>query len=160
VKLSLIAAIARNGVIGKQGALPWKLPDELRYFKAQTLGKPVIMGRRTWESLRGPLPGRTNVVVTTQADYTAIDASIVHTLQAAIDLVSSAEECMVIGGAELYRAALPIADRLYLTHVEADVEGDTRWEIDLSKWRVVREERHEADARHAYPFRMVVYERL
>ncbi len=161
MRLALIAAVARSGVIGRDGDLPWRLPADLKQFKARTLGRPVIMGRKTWESLRGPLPGRLNLVVTRQAGYVAEGAEVAASLEEAVARAErESDEAFVIGGADLYAAALPSADRLVITHVEADVEGDTRFpEVDWSRWRLLSEEAHPADARHAYPFRVAVYER-
>lgn len=160
MRIALIAAVARNGVIGRGGALPWRLPDELGWFKERTLGKPVIMGRRTWESLRGALPGRLNVVVTRNGNYVARGALVAASLDDALARCAGAEEAVVIGGRDLYEAALPRADRLYLTHVEAEVDGDTRFpEVDLEQWIAVESRAHAADELHAFAFRMVVYER-
>ncbi|MCC6873597.1 MAG: type 3 dihydrofolate reductase, partial [Sandaracinaceae bacterium] len=153
MRIALIAAVARNGVIGRGGALPWRLPDELAWFKERTLGKPVIMGRRTWESLRGALPGRLNVVVTRNETYVAQGALVVASLDDALARCGGAEEAVVIGGRDLYEAALPRADRLYLTHVEAEVDGDTHFpEVDLSEWIALESRAHAADERHAFAF--------
>jgi dihydrofolate reductase len=147
LKLSLIAAVADNGTIGRNGQLPWYLPEDLKYFKRVTLGKPVIMGRKTWESIGRPLPGRTNIVISRQPDYCAEGARVVASLPEALKLAESiaeidgAEEAMVIGGEEIYRLALPLADRLYITEVHAEVDGDAcfpPWE--RSEWREVRRE--------------------
>ena len=162
MRVSLIAAIAQNGVIGVDGDLPWRLPDDLAQFKRHTLGKPVIMGRKTWESLRRPLPKRLNLVITRQPDYAAEGASVLGSLDAALGLAreSGAEEAFVIGGAAIYAAALAFADRLVITHVDASVDGDTRFpDLDWSEWRPIEEEAHAVDERHPYPFRVVVYER-
>lgn len=161
MRLALIAAVAENGVIGRGGDLPWRLPDDLKQFKARTLGRPVIMGRKTWESLRGPLPGRLNVVVTRQPGYAAEGAVVAASFEDAIARAErESDEAFVIGGADLYAAALPRADQLVITHVEADVEGDTRFpEVDWSSWRLVSEEAHPQDERHAHAFRVAVYER-
>jgi len=117
MKLSLIVAMADNHVIGHNNRLPWHLPADLKHFRAITLGKPVLMGRKTWESIGRPLPGRTNIVITRNADYLAADCVVVHSLDEALRAAGSAAEVMVIGGAELYRQALPQADTLYLTLV-------------------------------------------
>ncbi|MCE9521841.1 MAG: dihydrofolate reductase [Alphaproteobacteria bacterium] len=126
--IALVVAVARNGVIGKDGTLPWRIPEDMKWFKARTLGKPCIMGRKTWESLpKRPLPERTNIVVTRNPGYRADGAAVAATIDLALDIAwgEAPEEIMVIGGAELYRAALPWARRIYLTRVEADSEGDT-----------------------------------
>ena len=127
VGLSVIVAAARNGVIGRNNALPWHLPEDLRYFKRVTMGKPIVMGRKTWESIGRPLPGRTNIVITRRPDYAAEGARVVGSLEEALSLaedialIDGSNELLVIGGAEIYKAALPLASRLYLTEVQADV---------------------------------------
>lgn len=134
--LYLIAAVAANGVIGSDGGLPWRLPEDLRHFKRMTQGHAVIMGRRTWESIGKPLPGRRNVVVTRQAGYAAAGAGVAPSLKAALALCKEQEIVFVIGGAGLYRAALPLADGLLLTEIHRDFEGDTRFpEFDRRQWR-------------------------
>ena len=123
----LIAAVARNNAIGKDGALPWHLPEDMKYFRETTRGKPVIMGRKTWESLPErfrPLPGRTNIVLSRNGNYAANGATVVASLEEALHAAADAEEVFVIGGAELYRQALPIAQRLYLTELATDFAGD------------------------------------
>lgn len=144
--VSLVVAMADNGVIGVNGTLPWRVPDDLRRFKALTMGKPCIMGRRTWDSLpRKPLPGRHNIVVTRDPQFRADGASLVHSLQEALAIAAGAEEICIIGGAEIYRAALPLADRIHLTEIHANVEGDTRLALfDRAIWRESRREDHGA----------------
>lgn len=133
MKLAIIVAVAKNGVIGRNNQLPWHLPQDLKYFKAVTLGKPVIMGRKTYESIGKPLPGRTNIVISRNKDWGAADGVIVTNSfdQALLEAqkvsgedVQSTGEVMVIGGAEIYRSALPLADRIYLTRVDIEPEGD------------------------------------
>ena len=127
IRLSMMVAKASNDVIGRDNKLPWYLPNDLKYFKQVTFGKPVIMGRKTWESLKGPLPGRTNIVITRQADYVAEGAKVVTTLEEAVAMaenvafIDGQEEAVIMGGAEIYKLALPAADRLYLTEVHAEV---------------------------------------
>lgn len=138
-RVSLIVAMARNGVIGRDGGLPWHLPEDLRHFKELTLGKPIIMGRLTHESIGRPLPGRTNIVISRNPAHDAPGCVVVTSLADAIKhaatLVGVDGEVMVIGGAQIYREALPRADRLYLTRVEVDAEGDTVFpELDASDW--------------------------
>jgi len=146
--------MARNGVIGRDNTLPWRLPDEMAHFRRVTMGKPVVMGRRTWESLRKPLAGRANVVVTRQSGYEAPGAAVVHSLDEALKAAGDATEICVIGGATLYAEALPIASVIHLTEVDADVEGDTHFPpLDRSAWTETEIARHPADDRHAYPFR-------
>ncbi len=158
--LSLIVAAARNDVIGVDGELPWHLPDDFAWFKRTTMGKPIVMGRKTWESIGKPLPGRQNIVITRQTGFGAVGADVVATPQAAIDVAGSAEEVMVIGGAQVYAAFLPEASRIYLTRVDAAPQGDALFPpIDEDEWRLVSSESHAADERHAYPFEFRVYER-
>ena len=152
--------MARNRVIGANGAIPWHLPDELKHFKRLTMGHHIIMGRKTWESIGRPLPGRTSVVVTRQRDYRAPGTVVAHSLDEAIRACGSDSEIFLIGGAELIQEALPLSDRLYLTTVEADIPGDTRMpRFDAGDWREIETTSHPADARHPYPFRCVTYER-
>ena len=124
LRVSLIVAVARNGVIGQSNQLPWRLPEDLKRFRAITMGHHIIMGRRTWESIGRPLPGRTSVVVTRRGDYAARGALVVHSLAEALAACAGDEEVFVIGGAEIYREALPLADRIYLTRIHADYAGD------------------------------------
>jgi len=146
-KLTLVAAVAKNGVIGRDGALPWRLKSDMKHFKAATMGKPVLMGRKTWDSLpRKPLPGRQNVILTRDADFKA-DGAWVYTDLAAMIAAARAmaeaagvDEVCVIGGAQLYNAALPQADRIVLTEVNLTPEGDARLDLDLSRWREVSRE--------------------
>ncbi|GAB4215795.1 MAG: dihydrofolate reductase [Rhodoferax sp.] len=138
--LNLIYARARNGVIGRNGQLPWHLPEDLAHFKRTTLGAPVIMGRKTWESLPGrfrPLPGRLNVVVTHQADYPAPGATLVYSLDAALAACPPGATAWVIGGATLYAQALPLADQVVVTEIDADFEGDARAPVLGPEWCVV-----------------------
>lgn len=158
--IAIVAAVARNRVIGRGNALPWRLPDDLKHFKRLTLGHPIVMGRRTWESLPGILPERRHVVVTRDPTYRAPGAEVVHSLDEAV-AAAGADEVLVVGGAELYAQALPFAQRLYLTLVEADVEGDALFPVlDPTQWREVGREPHPADDRHAYPFSFVTLERV
>ncbi len=135
--VTLILAMADNGVIGKKGDIPWRLPEDMRRFKALTLGKPCIMGRRTWESLpKKPLPGRTNIIVTRDRNYRAEGATAVATVDEALGRAKAdnSEEIMIIGGADIYRAALPRATRIQLTEIHAAIEGDTTFDFDRSGW--------------------------
>jgi dihydrofolate reductase len=158
--LTLIAAVASNGVIGIANRLPWSLPADLKHFKALTTGHTVIMGRRTWESLPPrfrPLPGRHNIVVTRDAGYQATGATVATSLPAAVAL-SQGDETFVIGGAELYTAAMPLADRLQLTEIDSTFEGDTHFPtIDLQHWRETARETHHDEAGFGYAF--VTYQR-
>jgi len=161
MRRSLVVAVARNGVIGRDNQLPWKLPDDMAYFKKVTMGHPVVMGRRTWESIGKPLPGRDNIVVTHNVGYSAPGCRVVHSLAEAWHAAADAAEVSVIGGTTLFEETLPIADRIHLTEVEADVPGDTFFPpFDRARWRETEVLRHAADARHAYPFRIVVLDRI
>jgi dihydrofolate reductase len=153
--------MSRNRVIGAKGAIPWHLPNELKRFRKITMGHHLVMGRRTWESIGRPLPGRTSVIVTRQRGYRAPGAVVAHSLDEAIARCGADDEIFVIGGAELYAQALPRASRLYLTLVEADVEGDT-WMPELvgGDWRETTSEAFPADERHAYSYRCSVHERI
>jgi len=161
MRRSLVVAVARNGVIGREGKLPWRLPDELAWFKRVTMGHPVIMGRRTHESIGKPLPGRLNIVVTRDPTFQAPGCTVVESIDSAWRAAGDAPEACVIGGTSLFEAALPEADTIHLTEVEADVEGDTYFpSFDRSAWREVEIARHSTDERHAYPFRIVRLERV
>lgn len=158
MRLSLIVAMADNHVIGHNNRLPWHLPADLKHFRAITLGKPVLMGRKTWESIGRPLPGRQNLVVTRSGEYRADGAECASSLSAALQLAEGVE-VMVIGGGELYRLALPLATRMVLTLVDCLPEADTWFPAwDESEWRVIRVERFSADQRNplAYEIRELV----
>jgi dihydrofolate reductase len=143
LRIYLIAAVASNGVIGAGGGLPWHLPEDLKRFKCLTVGHPVIMGRRTWETLGRALPARENIVVTRRADYDAPGAAVAGSLAAALALCAGLPVAFVIGGEELYRAALPVADVLLLTEIERDYEGDARFPtFDRDAWRETQRTRH------------------
>ena len=146
VKLALIAAMARNRVIGRDNAMPWHLPEDLRYFKATTLGKPIVMGRKTFDSLGRPLPGRTNIVVSRQPDFTLEGAQVFASIDAALSAArqqaqaDGVDEVMLIGGDNLYRQTLERADRIYLTRIESEPEGDAWFPaFDEQAWAVVSE---------------------
>jgi len=151
VTIALIAARSANGVIGRGGGLPWRLPDDLRRFKALTMGHTLVMGRRTWDSIGRPLPGRRTIVLSRNHSLTLAGVTVVHDLAAAY--AAATGDVFVVGGAAVYAGALRGATRLYLTEVHADVEGDARFPpVDLSTWRLEREEHHPADATHAHAF--------
>jgi dihydrofolate reductase len=157
-RIYIVAAIARNGVIGARGKLPWHLPEDLQHFKKLTLGHPVIMGRRTWESLGKPLPGRENIVITRTPGFEAAGASVAASLAAAVALCAGEPVAFVIGGAEIYAAALPIADGLVLTEIQQDFEGDTRFpQWDRNAWRPSQKETHTSTGGVRFAF--VLYER-
>lgn len=159
-RVSLIVAMAQNGVIGRGNGLPWKLPEDLRRFKASTMGKPLLMGRKTYESIGRPLPGRLNIVLTRAADWSAPGVSVVHTVEEALSAAGDAGELMVIGGAEIYRLVMPFARRIYLTHVHAEVPGDTYFPaFDPTQWVDVECDAHPADERNAFALTFVTLER-
>lgn len=160
-RLSIIVAMAKNRIIGANGAIPWKLPNELQLFKRVTMGHHIIMGRKTWESIGRLLPGRTTVIVTRQKNYAVPGAIIAGSLTNALAACRDDAEVFVIGGGELYREALPLADRLYLTLVDAEPVGDTHLPaINMAEWKEISAEKHAPDARHAHAYCFSVYERL
>ena len=158
MKISLILAMGRNRAIGRDNQLPWHLPADLAHFKATTLGKPILMGRKTWESIGKALPGRLNIVLTRQAGYLAEGATVVSSIDDAISVCGSADELMVIGGAGVYQAVLPSAQKIYLTLVDQDFEGDTFFpELDEQEWHEEAREDYQADDKnpHDYSFRVL-----
>ena len=159
-RLSLIVAMAKNRAIGANGKIPWHLPGELKLFKSLTMGHHIIMGRKTWESIGRLLPGRTTVVVTRQPDYRVPGAIVVHALGDAIEACRGDDEIFVIGGAELFREAIPRADRIYLTTVDAEIPGDTFMPpFEGPQWRAQPGEAHPADDRNPYAYTLAVHER-
>jgi dihydrofolate reductase len=159
MRVSIIAAMSSNRVIGRDNALPWRLKADLRRFKKLTMGHTLVMGRRTFESIGRALPGRSTVVVTRREDFTAPDVRVTHTLEEALGLAVS-EELFVAGGADIYRQTLGRADRLYLTLIDLQCEGDAFFpELDTSGWRLVSEEIHDADEGQP-AYRFVVYDRM
>ena len=165
MKLSLIVAVSRNGVIGVDNKLPWHLPEDLKYFKSVTMGKPLVMGRKTYDSIGRPLPGRTNIVVTRDPKWQAVGVEVAESLEAALELgrnacvKAGADEIMVIGGEQIYRMTLPAAGRLYLTQVDADVEGDAFFpDVDFSEWKQVAEQLPQVTDTH--PYRFLQFDRL
>jgi dihydrofolate reductase len=167
MRLALIWAMSRNRVIGAAGGLPWRLPDEMRHFQRTTLDKPVIMGRRTFGTMAEPLPRRTNIVLTRSPSYSHPGVEVAHDLVEALAMASEicardgGEEAIVIGGAEIYALALPNADRLYRTVIDAELEGDTYFpEYPESDWRELERYPHAADGRHAYSYTVQVLERV
>lgn len=166
VPVAMIAAVARNGVIGERGRLPWRLPSDFAFFKQMTLGKPLIMGRRTFEGIGKPLVGRTNIVVTRRKGYQPDGVLVIADLGAALDHAQAiaaadrADEVMIGGGAEIYRQAMPLADRLYVTHVELDPPGDACFPpIDPGDWEPADEIEVPRTGRDSAPFRVVRYDR-
>ena len=159
--ISIHAAVAENGVIGRDGDMPWRLSSDLRRFKALTMGKPLVMGRKTWAALpKKPLPGRPNIVVTRDRDFAEEGAIVAHSLDEAVALAGDAAEVCVIGGGEIYRLAMPLAGALHITHVLAEPEGDTVFPpIDPLAWEQVEEEAVEAGERDSVATRYAVYRR-
>jgi dihydrofolate reductase len=158
----MLAAVARNGVIGRDGGLPWRLSSDLRRFKADTMGHPIIMGRKTWQGLGRPLPGRRNIVVSRDPTFVPEGAERAGGLEEALQLASSAgaAQACIVGGGEIYRQAMPLADRLHITHVLADIDGDTLFPpIDPAHWELVRAEDHPAGEKDSHATRYAVYER-
>jgi len=161
--VTAIAAVSRNGVIGKDNDLPWRLPRDMQYFKRTTLGHHVIMGRKNFLAMGRPLPKRTNVVITRNPHFEAPGCQVVHSVADALDLASrrGEEEAFIIGGGEIYAVSMPYWDRLYLTRVEAEVEGDVFFpEWDPAGWTKTYEEAFPADARNEHPFTILRYERV
>lgn len=159
--------MAENRVIGRNNSLPWHLSEDLKYFKRTTMGNSIIMGRKTWESIGRALPGRTNIVVSTNPDYAAERARVVSSLEQATSLAESisaidgSEEAFIIGGAGLYQAALPLADRFHLTRVHAEVEGDTYLaEFDEADWREIAREDYSPDETNPYAYSICLLERM
>lgn len=167
MKIALIVAMAENGVIGLNNTLPWHLPEDLKYFKKQTLGKPIIMGRKTFESIGKPLPGRTNIVITKNPHVNFPEGVVsVASVQEAIDvakkvaLTTSVDELMVIGGQQIYQLFMPLAQRLYLTKVHAVVTGDAYLDsIDINDWTLISEQRHEATTDNPYAYSFCILEK-
>lgn len=158
--LSLIAAMDRNSLIGVNGGLPWKLPADLRHFKQTTLGKAIIMGSTTWSTLKGPLPGRTNIVLSQELPQDTAGCHVARSLDEALSIAGDAEEVFIIGGASVYAQALPLVDRMYLTFIDGTFTGDTHFpEYDADAWHEISNEAHSNDADNAYAYRFVVYER-
>ena len=159
--ISLIVAASTNNVIGVQGELPWLLAGDLKRFKAMTMGLPIVMGRLTYESIGHPLPGRQNIVITRQDEYVAEGCDVVQSVDAAIEAAGDAEEIMVIGGSHIYQAFLPRADRIYLTRVQADVEGDTFLpELAADEWRETSRTEYFADESNDYDVVAMTLDRL
>ncbi len=158
--ISLIVAMANRRVIGCGNAMPWHMPADLRHFKAVTLGKPVVMGRRTFESIGRPLPGRRNLVISRNPEWQAADVEVAPSLDAALARLADYDEVMIIGGGQLYAEALPRADRLYLTHIELAVEGDTFFpDYSGYEWLQIEHSTHSADEKNPYAYRFETLQR-
>ncbi|EPJ48023.1 MAG: dihydrofolate reductase [Osedax symbiont Rs2] len=167
MKLAMIVAQSKNRVIGKDNDLPWKLPNDLQYFKSVTMGRPIIMGRNTYESIGRALPGRTNIVITSNIDYSAQGIEVVHSLEQAVELAQSicltdeVAEAMIIGGAQIYQQALPMADTLYITEVDAQIEGDAFFPVlDYSQFNERQRQDYASDDSNPYAYSFVVYDKL
>jgi dihydrofolate reductase len=160
--ISTIVAVAKNGVIGKADGLPWYLPAELARFKEVTMGHPIIMGRRTHESIGRALPGRTNIVITRNKDFKAEGCIVTLSLEKALAKAKRAEgadEIFIIGGEQIYAEAMPLLDRIYLTKVDADVDGDKFFRFDESQWNQIRSDKHQKDDKNLYDFTFLLLER-
>lgn len=161
MKLSLIVAMSRNQVIGHAGRLPWRLSDDLKRFKRLTMGHPIIMGRKTFESIGKALPGRTSIVITRQKDFRPAGVRVASSLSQAIQLAQDNEEAFVVGGAQVYAEALPRVDRIYVTLVETDVEGDTLFpDWNPRDWRLIEQAFHPADDKNEFDHHFRVYDRM
>jgi dihydrofolate reductase len=159
--VSLVVAMARNHVIGRDNALPWRLPTDLKHFKAVTWGKPILMGRKTFQSIGEPLPGRANLVLTRDRDWTAPGVLVVHSLEDALERARNAPELAGIGGAEVFRLLMPLATRIHLTRIDADIAGDTMFPpIDHSQWAEIDSRQFAADEHNAFDMTFVTLERV
>ena len=163
-RIAFVVALDDNRLIGRDNALPWRLPDDMRWFREVTLGKPCLMGRKTYDSLPArfrPLPGRQNIVVTRNRDYEAPGAVVVHSVEDALRAAGDAEEIIIVGGADLFRRLLPEAGRLYLTQVHGAAEGDVYFPAyDAAEWREVYRAEHTADERHPFAFTWLILDRV
>lgn len=161
MKISIVVAMSTNGVIGRDNQLPWHLPADLQHFKKTTMGKPILMGRKTYESIGRPLPGRTNIVITRDADYAAEGCVVVYSIEAALQAAGEQDEIMIIGGAEFYRQILPLADTIYLTRIHEDFAGDTYFpELNPAEWHEVERTDWEADEKNSHRYSFVRLERV
>jgi len=160
MRIALVVAMAENRVIGRNNQLPWHIPADLRHFKTLTMGKPIIMGRKTYESIGRPLPGRDNIVITGDSRYQAEGCQVVHSIDQALEAAGDCEEAMIIGGADLYRQTLENAERLYLTLVKAEPEGDAWFpQIEPQQWCEIERDAHKADESNEYDYDFVVLDR-
>jgi len=165
IKISLIAAVPKNNVIGANGGMPWYLPSDFKFFKAQTMGKPMVMGRKQFETVGKPLPGRTNILVTRQRGYQPDGVIVINEFAAAIDhakaiaVADGVDEVMVIGGGEIYKLAMPIADRLYITHIDAEPEGDVVFPQIDDGWKCINKPEFEPHEKDTAQYEISVYEK-
>ncbi len=161
MRLSIIAAMSANRVIGRNNDLPWRLPADWKRFKSLTMEHHLIMGRKTFESIGQPLPGRTTVVITHQTDYAPEGVLVAHSVEQALQMAAGDDEVFVAGGAQIYQQVLPRADRLYLTSIHEDFEGDTHFpEFEESDWKLISEEGYGPDEKNPYAYTFLIYERL
>lgn len=160
MRLSIIAAMSANRVIGRDNSLPWKLPGDWKRFKNLTMGHHLLMGRKTFESISRPLPGRTTVVITRQSSYSPTGVLVAHSIEQALQMASQDSEVFVAGGAQIYQQMLPRADRIYLTSIDQEFEGDTTFpEFDESDWQLIVKENRASDAKNSYHYSFLTYER-
>ena len=158
--ISFVVAMGRNKVIGRNNSLPWNMPADMKHFKKLTLGKPIIMGRKTYETIGKPLPNRKNIIITRDQDYKAEGCIVAHSIEESLQSAENAEEVMVIGGAQIYKEFLPKANRIYLTIIDHDFEGDTHFpEYNEEEWQEIEREEHKADEENKYDYVFVTLER-
>ena len=163
MSISLVVAVSTNNAIGKNNQLLWTLPNDMKFFKNKTWAMPVVMGRKTFEALGKPLNGRFNIVITKQKDFKPEGTTVVWSLEEAIKTAYAADykEVMIIGGGQIYKQSMPMADTLYLTRVDAELEGDTSFpEIDTKEWEMISQETHTADEKHAYAYHFQIWNRI
>ncbi|BCN23118.1 type 3 dihydrofolate reductase [Vibrio alfacsensis] len=157
--ISMIAAMADNRIIGKDNQMPWHLPADFAWFKRSTMGKPVVMGRKTYDSIGRPLPGRLNIVISRDASLSIEGVTTVTSIEQALEAAGSVEEVMIIGGGAIYAACLPMANKLYVTHIEAEVEGDTQFPRWSNDFKETYSEAYQADEKNAYNMRFTILEK-
>jgi dihydrofolate reductase len=159
-RISQVVAMARDGVIGRDNAMPWHLPDDLKRFKTLTMGKPMLMGRKTFQAIGKPLPGRTSLVLTRDPTWQVPGVIAVRSIEEALQKIGAASELCIVGGAEIYKLTLPVTDCIYLTRIHASIPGDTVFPpLDVSEWRETQRVEHPADDRHAYAMTFSTLER-
>lgn len=160
MRVSIIVAVSENNVIGQGKSLPWHISADMKHFKRLTMGKPVVMGRKTFQTLKQPLSGRKNIILTRQEDFATPGCTVVHSLEEALEVTEEAEEIMIAGGAAVYRLALPVADRIYMTRIHASFNGDTFFPAwNRQTWREVEREDH-PDTDEEYTFSYITYEKI
>lgn len=157
--ISMIAAMADNRIIGKDNQMPWHLPADFAWFKRCTMGKPVVMGRKTYESIGRPLPGRLNIVISRDASLSIEDVTTVTSIEQALEVAGEVEEVMIIGGGAIYAACLPMANKLYITHIEAEIQGDTQFPDWGNEFKETYSEAYQADEKNAYNMRFTILEK-